>query len=386
MQCSYNCGQEAKHQLKNGKWCCHQSANSCPINKKRNSELNRGRPSHWLGKKKGPLSEEHKNKLRKPRSPETKERMRQSENSGRFKKRDKKSMRTQPELCDYGCGQKPKYHFKNDMWCCSKNSSSCSAIREKNGNGNRGKKRLPRTEEWKIKQSKAQKKPRSEKFKETCREAQNRLDVKEKHKKTALIVFNLPEVKERLSKAQKEVQNRPEVQQKKRIAMLKLHQDLNSVFNTEEYKKNGGMSGKKQSIKGIETAGKRMKIMWRDPEWRKLIIEKVRKRMLNGGALKALSGNKNPSKGQVELFNLVRSWFPQARLNYPLGELNYSLDIGLPDLKIWLEYDGSYWHKKRKEEDLKRQKQIEELGWNCIRYIDKVPTDEEFIHEIRRFT
>lgn len=35
MLCEYGCGQEAEYQLKNGKWCCCKSQNSCPINKKK---------------------------------------------------------------------------------------------------------------------------------------------------------------------------------------------------------------------------------------------------------------------------------------------------------------------------------------------------------------
>ena len=27
--CNYGCGLEAKHQLKNGKWCCSKTTNSC---------------------------------------------------------------------------------------------------------------------------------------------------------------------------------------------------------------------------------------------------------------------------------------------------------------------------------------------------------------------
>jgi len=37
MMCENGCGQEAKFQLKNGKWICSKSSNSCPINKKKNS-------------------------------------------------------------------------------------------------------------------------------------------------------------------------------------------------------------------------------------------------------------------------------------------------------------------------------------------------------------
>ncbi len=35
------------------------------------------------------------------------------------------------KLCNYGCGQEAKYQFKNGKWCCSKNFSSCPAIKEK---------------------------------------------------------------------------------------------------------------------------------------------------------------------------------------------------------------------------------------------------------------
>lgn len=35
--CEYDCGREAKFQLKNGKWCCSKSQNSCPSTRKKNS-------------------------------------------------------------------------------------------------------------------------------------------------------------------------------------------------------------------------------------------------------------------------------------------------------------------------------------------------------------
>jgi len=36
--CEYGCGQEAIYQSKSGKWCCSKSYNSCPTNRKKNSE------------------------------------------------------------------------------------------------------------------------------------------------------------------------------------------------------------------------------------------------------------------------------------------------------------------------------------------------------------
>jgi len=55
--CNYGCGQKAKYQLKNGKWCCSKSCNSCPEMKRQNSIKNLGRGA---GKK---YSEETRKKM-----------------------------------------------------------------------------------------------------------------------------------------------------------------------------------------------------------------------------------------------------------------------------------------------------------------------------------
>ncbi len=36
--CDYGCGQEAKYQFKNGKWCCSKHFNSCPVKRKKMEE------------------------------------------------------------------------------------------------------------------------------------------------------------------------------------------------------------------------------------------------------------------------------------------------------------------------------------------------------------
>jgi len=41
--CDYGCGQKAKHQLKNGIWCCSESHNSCQVMRKKNSIKNLGK-------------------------------------------------------------------------------------------------------------------------------------------------------------------------------------------------------------------------------------------------------------------------------------------------------------------------------------------------------
>ena len=95
----------------------------------------------------------------------------------------------------------------------------------------------------------------------------------------------------------------------------------------------------------------------------------------------ACSFVKNPSKPQIELYNLTKKFYPSAILNCYLKEVNCCPDIVIPDLKIAIEYDGSYWHKDI-EKDKIRQEKIENLGFKFIRYIDRLPNKEELIQDI----
>jgi 5-methylcytosine-specific restriction endonuclease McrA len=54
--CEYGCGQKAKYQLKNGKWCCSEKFNSCPEVRKKNSESNKLKQS---GKNNGMYGRKH---------------------------------------------------------------------------------------------------------------------------------------------------------------------------------------------------------------------------------------------------------------------------------------------------------------------------------------
>jgi len=124
----------------------------------------------------------------------------------------------------------------------------------------------------------------------------------------------------------------------------------------------------------------------RNPSKRRDCREKIKQRMLNGGAAIANSANKSPSKPQVKLFELVQEIYPLSILNYPVKKLNLVLDIAIPEIKIWIESDGSYWHQD-KEKDLERQKRIESLlGWKCIRYdidsIKQIPPKERITKDI----
>jgi hypothetical protein len=90
--CDYGCGQEAQHQLKNGKWCCSKSYNSCPTIRKKYSKIK-------IGKKTKPCSEETKRKISnslkgKKTCPHSEERKRKISNSLKGKKTGSPSKET----------------------------------------------------------------------------------------------------------------------------------------------------------------------------------------------------------------------------------------------------------------------------------------------------
>jgi len=49
--CDYGCGQEAKYQFKNGRWCCSKSKNTCPTIRDKFSKAHCGKNHHYYGKK-----------------------------------------------------------------------------------------------------------------------------------------------------------------------------------------------------------------------------------------------------------------------------------------------------------------------------------------------
>ena len=154
---------------------------------------------------------------------------------------------------------------------------------------------------------------------------------------------------------------------------------------SEETKRKIGESNTGQ--KRSEEAKKKMsearkKFFVYNPSMRDNIRKHVRNRMIEWQASYMNGFIKNPSKPQVELFNLVKKLCYCAELNYPVIEVNRCIDIAIPFHKIAIEYDGSYWHQDE-EKDKQRQKQIESLGWKFIRYRDRIPTIDELRLDIQ---
>lgn len=66
----------------------------------------------------------------------------------------------------------------------------------------------------------------------------------------------------------------------------------------------------------------------------------------------------NPSsKPELRILAEIRTIFPSAQ--HRIFITGYEVDIYLPDLKIGIEYDGEYWHRTKKEQDLEKNKALE---------------------------
>jgi hypothetical protein len=166
------------------------------------------------------------------------------------------------KLCDYGCGQKARFQFKNGKWCCNKHYSLCPSQRKKNST------RLKKI--WEDSSSG---------FNSTsCKEKQSKR--MEKEWKDLDSIYNSNLCKEKISNTMKE-----------------LHKDPTSIFNTELYKINKSNGLKKahkdpnNTFNSILFREKRRIIMeelWNDPDskfnsilWKEkhqLTIEKINKK------------------------------------------------------------------------------------------------------------
>lgn len=110
---------------------------------------------------------------------------------------------------------------------------------------------------------------------------------------------------------------------------------------------------------------------------KKELFRKYPEKHVNSLIVKNYKNQKNKkggyiSKKQIEIYELLLKKFLDAQLNYPIKtESNlYFADVGIPSLKIDLEYDSSYWHKDISK-DHKRDKNIKSFGWSVIRVKDK---------------
>jgi len=333
--CEYGCGQEAKYQLKNGKWCCSKSSNSCPTNI----------------------------------------------NSKKYKRFDNQ----ENHLCDYGCGQLAKFISKKGKYCCNDHLTKCSIMKNKYGLISKGKIRGPHSEERKHNISKAKKgKPvHNIEFKESQRNKMlngfsktlneiprdpNKLKIKEEKQKERMLngmakyvsLFRKPHTDDR-----KENQKKFMIEKGAKIANSAQCQGFK---NKKEWMLNGGASYLNSCpVKGFKN----------HKEW-----------LLNGGHSYISSFIKKISKDEIKLRNLVQELYLNCIPQYKI--LNYEIDIALPEYKIAVEFDG-YYHfdtEEHKEYHKQRQIKIENEGWKFYRVtmFDKFPSLEEVKESIQKLS
>lgn len=112
------------------------------------------------------------------------------------------------------------------------------------------------------------------------------------------------------------------------------------------------------------------------------IAEVQKERCLNGHSKYMNSLVSNPSKPQKKIFESINNIL-KAELEFPVITTNanvYRIDIAIPEKKIAIEYDCSYWHNE--EKDMVRQAELENEGWKFIRYKDFVPSKEQVLEAI----
>lgn len=80
------------------------------------------------------------------------------------------------------------------------------------------------------------------------------------------------------------------------------------------------------------------------------------------------------SRPQRFLFDLIKQKYPSAVMEHRLriGNTCIFLDIAVPEIKLNVEYDGSYWHSMNNAnpariKDVERDKFLTDSGWRIIR-------------------
>ena len=147
-----------------------------------------------------------------------------------------------------------------------------------------------------------------------------------------------------------------------------MHDKLVSLWKDQEYR---------------EKMNKIVHDYWDDENNRKSASERQKKDLMSRDRFSS-AGLPLASKPQVELYKIAKMFFPDARddMNIETSISRRYPDIVIPSLSLIVEYDGSYWHSE--EEDAKRDKELNNVGYSIIHFIDKVPSMLTFFGCIRQ--
>lgn len=89
--------------------------------------------------------------------------------------------------------------------------------------------------------------------------------------------------------------------------------------------------------------------------------------------------NYNRSKGEIEVYDFCKHYYPNTQHSFSLGGKNY--DIYIPDINLLIEYNGLYFHSERPY--YKGNPQNKQLKY--YRYMHKEKKDVALAHGMRCF-
>jgi very-short-patch-repair endonuclease len=223
-------------------------------------------------------------------------------------------------LCDYGCGKKAKYQFKNGKYCCCKNFNSCDNYNLNNH----------RSLGMKM----------TDKFCERRRE----------------IMLN----------GQANYLN-------------SLPRDPMKIEKLKHFLRQEMLNGKSTYLNSIPRNPEKMKNLW--PDERR---ENQRQIMLNGGATKALKGIKKISKQEKKLGEMVKELYPMCEFQHPVFNYALDVALTDYKIAIEYDGYYHFYTEQAIMYFRNRQEKIEEAGWKFIRYtmFDKFPSLEKLKNDI----
>lgn len=77
-----------------------------------------------------------------------------------------------------------------------------------------------------------------------------------------------------------------------------------------------------------------------------------------------------PTNIETEMRGILDELSIEYATYFPIRLTNLELDFAIPNLKICIESDGTYWHKDRKQKDRRRDYYLKKLGWTTLRFSD----------------
>lgn len=199
-------------------------------------------------------------------------------------------------------------------------------------------------------------------------------EFKEKHKQTCLekygheYISQVPEVREKVTNSFIEKYGVSNPMQSEELK-IKQQQSLYENYNVYNPMKSKTIQ-EKAIATNIKKYGVKVAIQNKD------IKHKAIETLCNNGTIPT-------SSQQLKTYNMIKNKYQNAELNYPFSNCSLDIYICINDIKIDVEYDGSYWHQDQ-QADIRRDKFLQSNGIKVLRIRSghKIPTEKELFFAI----